>query len=76
MNEDISTSATLDKDEKGPIINVGTIKEILLIEIKRTLNEFWREYATLNNEISPEKKLILLNDHIQNLTLWLKIDRQ
>lgn len=63
-------------DEKGPIIEVGTIKEILLIEIKRTLNEFWREYATLNNQVSPEKKVIILNDHIKNLTKWLKFDRE
>ncbi len=67
---------SIEQDEKGPIINVGTINEILLIEIKRSLNEFWREYSTLNNQISPEKKLLLLNEHIKSLTMWLKIDRK
>lgn len=73
MNEEKPKIIT---DKEGPIIEVGTIKEILLIEIKRTLNEFWREYTTLNNEISPEKKLAILNKHVKNLTLWLNLDRE
>ena len=76
MNNGTSATEKGPNDPSGPVIEVGTIKEILLIEIKRTCNEFWREYSTLDSEVSKEHKVMILNEHIKSLTMWLKLDRE
>lgn len=48
----------------------------IIEEFRKTNIEFWKEWNSIKINLSPEKKSILLNEHLQHLTRWLCYDRK